>query len=240
VGLDIRQILSSSRHIVLLSLTTVMGGARLSGKASHARHRTVTAPSIERTAALATDRPLRVFISYAHEDTRQKAQVAQLCLLLRACEIDAVIDTFYDHHRQDWFAWMLTHIPRADFAIVIASPQYAELGDGGIADHSRGIQNESAILRDLFYGNESGWRDRILPVILPGGSPKHIPRFLQPNCRHRYHVRSLTLRGIDELLRALTNDPLPPPPLGQAADLAGVRGLTRPWATGGHTGMGHR
>ncbi len=49
-------------------------------------------------------RPVRVFISYAHESPEHAEMVRQLWVFLRACGIDARLDLAAAEDRVDWAA----------------------------------------------------------------------------------------------------------------------------------------
>jgi tetratricopeptide (TPR) repeat protein len=147
----------------------------------------------------------RVFVSYAHDSAEHKRQVLRFCALLSQLGIDVRVDEWASGRRRDWFVWMLDQFRCADHVIVIASPRYRLAGDGDApADFHRGVQAESATLRDLLYRDRITWTRKILPVILPGRSVIDIPLYLQPSSASHYHVPELTPSGVAELLGVLT------------------------------------
>jgi SEFIR domain len=146
----------------------------------------------------------RVFLSYAHDSDRHKAQVLQFCQLLRDNGIEANLDQYDTNDRRDWYSWMISQVSRADYVLVIASPRYRAVGDGNApVDHNRGVQAEAALLRDLLYADHPTWTNKLLPVVLPGASIDHIPYFLQPFCASRYLITELSFNGIEDLLRVI-------------------------------------
>jgi tetratricopeptide (TPR) repeat protein len=147
----------------------------------------------------------RVFVSYAHDSSAHKRQVLLFCTLLRQLGIDARVDEWDSGLRRDWYLWMIDQFRRADHVIVIASPRYRTAGDGAApAGFHRGVQTESAILRDFLHGDRATWTRKILPVILPGGSATEIPLFLQPSSASHYHVPEIAPAGVSEVLGVLT------------------------------------
>ncbi|MEV6824026.1 toll/interleukin-1 receptor domain-containing protein [Amycolatopsis sp. NPDC051102] len=170
-----------------------------------------------------------VFLSYAHDDPGHKETVRTLAELLVRNGIDADMDQWAGPGRQDWQAWATGLITKADFVLIIASPAYRRAGDGlAKTGDNRGVQAESATIRDLLHQDRRTWTARLLPVVLPGHEIDEIPLFLQPYCADRYHVTELSDAGIEELLRALTGQPrYVRPELGAVPHLP-PRSLPRP------------
>jgi hypothetical protein len=175
-----------------------------------------------------------VFVSYAHDNTHHRHDVLLLCELLRRNGMDAWVDEYDSHQRQDWFTWMTGQIIGCDYILAIASPGYREAADGrGASDRHRGVQAESALIRELYYKDRRRWLPRVLPVVLPGRSIDEIPDYLQPTTASHYLISELSFAGIERLLRVLTRQPafvptgignLPPlPPEQIAGDEAGGR-----------------
>lgn len=163
----------------------------------------------------------RVFISYAHESTEHEDQVSLLGTLLRELGIDARVDSWDMHERQDWSQWAIEQLDNADFVLAIASPRFRDRADGRApSDEGRGSQFEGAMLRNLMTRDRATWLKRILPVLLPGMGPDDIPEFLSPYSATYYPVDDLTPDGIMELRRTLLRQPAHPiPPLGTAQPL---------------------
>ncbi|WP_020667457.1 toll/interleukin-1 receptor domain-containing protein [Amycolatopsis nigrescens] len=169
----------------------------------------------------------RVFVSYAHESEEHKNQVLGFCRLLRRHGVDARLDQYDSGRRWDWYAWMTDQITRADFVIVIASPQYRVAGDGSPGRMSKGVQTEAALLRDLLHSNRATWLRRLLPVVLPGRSVDDIPLFLQPSCADHYQLSALNSASIAELLQVLTERPTHrAPALGQVPPLETAKDMS--------------
>ncbi|EWC64094.1 hypothetical protein UO65_0621 [Actinokineospora spheciospongiae] len=118
------------------------------------------------------------------------------------------IDHLYDSTRQDWYVWAHEQITTADFTLIIASPACCVVGDGQMpAKLHRGLQSEMGILRELLHTDRAQWTKRLLPVVLPGGTPDEIPLFLQPRTVDHYPVHAFTKAGAADLLAALRHDP---------------------------------
>src|SRR5262245_51503044 len=109
--------------------------------------------------------PPRVFVSYAHDSATHRRLVVRFCGLLRRLGIDVHLDEWDTDLRRDWFLWMIDQFRQADYVIVIASPEYRAAGDGNApADCHRGVQTESAVLRNFLYRDRETWTRKILPV----------------------------------------------------------------------------
>lgn len=150
----------------------------------------------------------KVFVSYAHESDEHKAQVLAFATFLRHAGIAAVLDLWSADARRDWYSWAVREMTAADFVLVVASERYRVAGDGNgpNAEH-RGVQSESALLRELVYSDRAGWLPKILPVILPGHTIDQIPLFLQPHTASRFEVTSFDTAGAEELLRVILRRP---------------------------------
>jgi tetratricopeptide (TPR) repeat protein len=119
--------------------------------------------------------------------------------------IDVHVDEWDTDLRRDRFLWMIDQFRHADYVIVIASPEYRAAGDGNApADCHRGVQTESAVLRNFIYRDRETWTRKILPVILPGRSVDEIPLYLQPHCASHYHLPKINAANARELTRVLT------------------------------------
>lgn len=151
---------------------------------------------------------VRVFISYAHDSAEHIERVRALWEFLRGCGIDAQLDLEAAGRRQDWAEWMEQELARADFVLVVASPQYKLRAGGHTGPRvGRGVRQESVLLREWLYGDRPTWFPKILPVVLPGGNADDLPAFLQPASATVYRVAALSVPGAEELLRTLTDQP---------------------------------
>jgi hypothetical protein len=170
----------------------------------------------------AEGRPVRAFISYAHDSDQHVAAVRDLWIFLRRQGIDARLDRLAAERRQEWPIWMLEQVRDARFVLVVASPAYKRRSDGLAAtDEGRGVQFEARLIREYFYRDQIAGMERFLPVLLPGVPEDCIPEFLSPTAATNYRVSSMTLAGSEALLRVLTGQPYEvEPPLGPVPMLA--------------------
>ena len=174
-----------------------------------------------------------VFLSYAHEPPEHIDQVYELYKVLRHNGVDAVIDLAAAGERQDWTLWMTQQLHRADFVVVAASAAYKRRGEGpeDPAD-GRGLQPETALIRDLISEDHGSWIRRVVPVVLPGRSPKELPLWVGTYSRSYFPITEITSAGCEQLVRLLTNQPdVIEEPLGAIPYLP-PRGVT-PAAGGG-------
>ncbi len=146
----------------------------------------------------------RVFISYSHDSAGHKEQVRRFATFLREdVGLDVHIDAWYDDDRRDWSAWAIEQLRKADFILVVASPDYRRRADGEAEpDEGRGAQFEAAIIRDILTRDLKGQTRRVLPVVLPGRSVDDIPTFLCAYSTTHYIVPEFTWAGVEELLIA--------------------------------------
>ncbi|WP_328455912.1 MULTISPECIES: SEFIR domain-containing protein [unclassified Amycolatopsis] len=148
----------------------------------------------------------RVFVTYSHDTPEHKELVEKFARFLRAAiGLDVHLDAWYDNRRRDWSLWAVEHLTKADFILVIASPEYKRRADGTAAsDEGRGAQFEAGIIRDNLTRDLRRETERVLPVILPGRSVDEIPVFLNGHSTTRYHIDEFTDAGIADLLTAIT------------------------------------
>jgi hypothetical protein len=184
-----------------------------------------------------------VFVSYAHESSRHRDEVLAFASFLRAQGVDAVLDVWSAEARHDWYAWALREMTAAAYVVVVASPAYRTIGDGGgPADLHRGVQSEAALLRDLVYGDRDSWTPKVLPVLLPGHGLEEIPRFLSPHTTSRFTVAANTVAGAEELLRVVHRRPahVPPPVLAPPELAPRPSPATVVWCAGMSIDLGPR
>jgi hypothetical protein len=152
------------------------------------------------TVGLGAPQQRTVFASYAHDSLAHKEQVLALAHLLMESGVDVTLDQLAKR-RHDWSAWATSNMTSADYILAVASPEYRRAGDGyGSPTSNRGVQYETAVLRDLLHSDRQAWLPKLLPVVLPGHDIDEIPLFLQPYTANHYRIAELTEHGIQELL----------------------------------------
>jgi hypothetical protein len=153
---------------------------------------------------------VRVFLSYSHDSLDHKERVLQLSNKLRLHGIEAVVDRYFEDTLQmRWTDWMYEQIDRADFTLVICTPEYLKrLKPGGAG--GAGAYWEGALITQNLY-DDRGLNKRFIPVYFTADDSAAIPLHLRgfPN----YNVG--TDEGYVELYRRLTNQPgVVPPEVG--------------------------
>lgn len=161
------------------------------------------------------------FISYAHDNQKHVDQVRAFWKFLRSCGIDGQLDLPAGERRQDWALWMLRGIRDSRHVLVVASPEYKRRAEGDApVDEGMGVRWEALLLRNLVYNDPVAALDRIIPVILPGGSAADLPVWLGGSSHTHYPVEEFTVAGGEKLLRLLTGQPYETvPPLGPVPEL---------------------
>ena len=163
-------------------------------------------------------RPLRVFISYAHDQAVRghEDRALQLAESLRRRGVMSHIYRLVEHETIKWPRWMADQVRDSDFVLCLASPMYKErceqLGD---PSKGRGARWEGALITHAMYANIADAPSKFITVLLDGTSPDDIPDVLMPY-GHTYYPWSKEDTKEDELLyRRITGQPLlKPPPLG--------------------------
>jgi hypothetical protein len=161
--------------------------------------------------------PVRVFISYAHDDELHEERVRGFWWFLRAHGVNARLDKTAAEQRVVWTDWMTQEVRDADLVLVIASPAYKRRAEGGASPgEGQGVQWEARQIQNRIYANQQAELKRVLPVVLPGGSAENIPLWLTPDSATYYVISEYTVAGAEKLLRVLLSQPgETEPPLGE-------------------------
>lgn len=156
----------------------------------------------------------RVFVTYSHDTPQHKDMVRRFATFLREkAGVDVHLDLWYDTERRYWSRWAVDQLTRADYILVVASPEYQRRADGfAPSGQGRGAQFEAAMLRNDLTKDLAAATRRILPVVLPGRSIDEIPLFLNPYSTTHYVIENFTLAAIADLLVALTGQSQHPMP----------------------------
>ncbi|MDQ3576520.1 MAG: toll/interleukin-1 receptor domain-containing protein [Actinomycetota bacterium] len=153
-------------------------------------------------AVTITDNP-SVFICYAHESPKFKAEAKKLANVLMNGGLEVHMDQFDVGPKKNWRHWSLEHFRNRDFTIVLASPTFRKIGDGQYdGDDHAGLRSELTALETL-YSRYPKWTRYVLPVILPGQSKHGIPIFLGPENEDFYEVDDFTPKGVANLMSAI-------------------------------------
>ncbi|WP_280403782.1 toll/interleukin-1 receptor domain-containing protein [Nocardia brasiliensis] len=169
---------------------------------------TATSTPLEPTAGTALVRKgsPRVFVSYAQESREHKDAVGNLCEFMIGLGIDVRYDRQGREFRRNWDRWINTEILRADYVVVVASPEYRAAAHGELPEGERlGVSFEYDRLVSLLHVYRTEWTRKILPVVLPGRSPEEIPLSFLPGTGDYYIIKGFTEAGARNLLRVLRN-----------------------------------
>ena len=166
--------------------------------------------------------PLKVFISYSHDDETHKRRVKALADHLReSCRIEAMIDLYVETSlRESWIDWMRKQIKAADFVLLVCTAKYRERFENEVLNGSgKGVAYEGMIMSHTLYHNYNK-SDKFIPVLFEGISrDEDIPVTLQGHSKY-------WLDGdLESLLRRLTGQPRYKMP-----DLGGARPVLPPEA----------
>ncbi|MFC3964369.1 SEFIR domain-containing protein [Nocardia jiangsuensis] len=148
----------------------------------------------------------RVFVSYAHDSAAHKEHVLRFCTFLHAeLGADVALDVWEDTQRNDWTLWATEQLQKADYVLVIASPEYKRRGEGSVShDVGRGVQFETLIIRNDLMRDINKERERVLPVVLPGGSKEDFPVYMAPYSTTCYEISEISENGMKRLLGAFS------------------------------------
>lgn len=164
-----------------------------------------------------SDRPPRVFISYAQESDSHSAWVLALANRLRKDGVDARIDRYFDWVEKGWRAWMNEQIEQADWVLVVCTAEYRRRFDGNApAASGRGVRWESQHITQALYDEKFNNR-RFVPLLPPTGDDGCIPLALKDYRNFRLDDK------YEALYRLLTGQPATPaPPLGSRRHLSSL------------------
>ncbi|MEU6572379.1 TIR domain-containing protein [Streptomyces sp. NPDC046805] len=166
---------------------------------------------IRASESVETPSPPRVFISYAHEDTRHRKEVKSLAELLKRAGVDVRLDQDADDEPRNWLRWMQEELNAADFVLTVASPAYRRrVEQRERPGTGRGATWEGGYVLDEVYENPSSWEKRILRVLFPRFDEEALPRFPGSLSVTVYRVDPVTGGDdLDSLLRYLRRGPAP-------------------------------
>jgi WD40 repeat protein len=154
----------------------------------------------------------KVFLSYAHESDTHSAEVHRLHDLLAVSGVTPVMDVSYAGVIKDWALWCRNQIDLADWVLVVASAAYKRRADSPEQlpeDEGRGVYWEARYIRGIVYSSRER-ANKIVPVLLPGGSAVHLPNFFTPDPDAVLSVPELSADSVAELADTLLGRrPLP-------------------------------
>jgi hypothetical protein len=124
----------------------------------------------------ATERPLRVLISYSHDSAEHADRVLELADRLRGDGIDATIDQYVVSPPEGWPRWMDRQIDESDFVLLVCTETYyrrvmgrEEQGKG------LGAQWEGMLVYQHIFDAATA-NSRFVPILLRPWAVEYIPR----------------------------------------------------------------
>jgi hypothetical protein len=146
---------------------------------------------------------IQVFISYSHESRAHMDRVLALANRLRADGIDCHIDQYELSPPEGWPRWMIKHIAKAAFVLVVCTETYTRrFNDIGDVGKGLGVKWEGAILTQELHEAEAH-NTKFIPVVFSTYDAAYIPIVLRGV--NYYAVN--TEEGYEALYRRLTNQP---------------------------------
>ena len=164
--------------------------------------------------------PIKVFVSYSHDDDEHKARVLELANTLRSEEgIDVELDQY--HLNQLWPIWCETQIRESCFVLMICTPTYKERIENPKSNPKEpkkglGVCWEAGYIYQDIY-DENGQNNKYLPILLDEGDrEKNIPKRVSGYSCYRLQRPYEQCAGFKDLLNRLRGiNPTPKPPLGR-------------------------
>jgi TIR domain len=146
---------------------------------------------------------IQVFISYSHESRAHMDRVLALANRLRADGIDCHIDQYELSPPEGWPRWMIKHIAKAAFVLVVCTETYTRrFNDIEDVGKGLGVKWEGAILTQELHEAEAH-NTKFIPVVFSTYDAAYIPIVLRGV--NYYAVN--TEEGYEALYRRLTNQP---------------------------------
>lgn len=108
-----------------------------------------------------SDRPERIFISYAHSSEAHKRWVKGLATALRANGFEARLDAWHLKPGANMPQWMSTELDLADRCVLVCDEKYAQKADG----HHGGVGWEYRLIEGNIFRNQATANSRFIPVV---------------------------------------------------------------------------
>ncbi len=164
----------------------------------------------EVSTSLAGATSVQVFLTYSHDSPAHEQAVLDLANRLRADGIDAWIDQYVAAPPEGWPRWMTNQVEESKYILLVCTETFKRRFDGKEKPGTgKGATWEGLLANQVLY--EAGTvNEKLIPVLLHGGTEDHIPLALKPYTHYRLPA------GYDDLVRHLTGQPaVMAPPLGK-------------------------
>jgi hypothetical protein len=116
--------------------------------------------------------PLKLFISYSHDNDCLKKWVCDLATRLRRDGVDVILDQWDLNLGSNLARFMETELKSADRILVICSEEYVKKANSG----EGGAGYEGQILTANLIENQN--QNRVIPIIYSNSSSDLMPSFL--------------------------------------------------------------
>lgn len=131
-----------------------------------------------------TVKPVKVFISYSHDNTEHSKKVLEFSNKLRKQGLDCNIDQYEESPPEGWPRWMDKQIDTSNYTIIICTKRYYEkVKTLDNSDYGKGVKWESLLLYSQLYHNGS-MNYNFIPVIFENDSTKYIPEPLRDSTHY--------------------------------------------------------
>src|SRR5262245_2610531 len=101
--------------------------------------------------------PLRVFLSYAHEDATHRVRVKALAQRLQEAGMEVTLDQDWPAPPEGWWLWVEREVTAADVVLLVITREFSESFD----ESSRWL---GPVVGPKLFASESGHRP-FIPVV---------------------------------------------------------------------------
>jgi TIR domain len=190
------------------------------------RIRVLLAPELDREApdeiaiVAATDRPLRVFISYTKSTNKHGDWVKAVAAHLRSVGVDARLDIWHLRPGMDVAQWMCNELDMADRVLLICDELYVQKADG----RHGGVGWEIRVIQGDLLQSQATNPDKFVPIVVTENVTDGMPIFFKSvYCLHWPPSQREDSSLQDELVRIIYRAQEEAPPLGRPAYVVGRR-----------------
>jgi hypothetical protein len=172
-------------------------------------------PDPQSTNSVEPEKPLKVFVSWAHSDEDWSAdqslawerRIIAFTTILRSLGIDADVDLYHGTDPSiDWTRFGQSSVLNADFVIIVNSKGWGERWSGTNSPTvGAGAVVETDTLKGLLAENQAEFQRKTLLVRLPGPGRVKIPSDL--NRLNRFSIDTDDTESFEPLIRMLTGQP---------------------------------
>lgn len=149
------------------------------------------------------------FISYSWDSEAHKKWVLDLACRLRGKDgVEIILDQWHLQPGGDKAFFMEQSVAKSDFVILICTPNYAQKAN----IREGGVGYEAAIITGELAANIR--QGKFIPVLRDGSWKSSLPLWIKSKVGVDLHDNPYSDGEYQNLLRALHNQPLQPPPVG--------------------------